>query len=509
MSGRKLRQLKEAMATILDDLNRGDLFSIVVFSEKVEVWDPALGEAEMQDNLGRLRDWTESTTDAERSGTPAPSVITAITLENTNKAKRFVQNLTTYSATNIHGALMKALQILEVGRSASPEQTNHAEERPEPMIIFLTDGQANVGVSDTFRIVSSVTAANAGNSSIFSLALGNGADFPFLKKLSLRNSGFARKIYEASDTALQLTDFYRQVASPLLANVTFRYQPDQVEPQSVTRLAFRRFFSGSELVVAGRLHGNNVTGEVQAHSSSGSARYPFDPVILPTTPTANTMERLWAYLTIQQLLEDDDASTSPGKQRALELALTYSFVTPLTSLVVVRPDNETRPVEPEEASFAAADRSRAPSHVSPVSLSSFPVQGAAKTSHNAYSRILPGGYQDMRPISSSGAYYADLILPAYPVSTSASLDDILWLSPNDTTVSLPTGVNGTSEVLNLATADETNAAYAACVTPGGQPGHCRHLKYCVLLTFLNNQTEFLPFFCRIDSFVGVCCQDDS
>lgn len=37
MSGRKLRQLKEAMATILDDLNRGDLFSIVVFSEKVEV----------------------------------------------------------------------------------------------------------------------------------------------------------------------------------------------------------------------------------------------------------------------------------------------------------------------------------------------------------------------------------------------------------------------------------------------------------------------------------------
>lgn len=96
------------------------------------------------------------------------------------------------------------------------------------MIIFLTDGQANVGVSDTFSIVSSVTAANAGNSSIFSLALGNGADFPFLKKLSLRNSGFARKIYEASDTALQLTDFYRQVASPLLANVTFSYQPDQV-----------------------------------------------------------------------------------------------------------------------------------------------------------------------------------------------------------------------------------------------------------------------------------------
>jgi hypothetical protein len=64
--------------------------------------------------------------------------------------------------------------------------------------------------------------------SIFSLALGNDADFNFLKKLSLRNSGFARKIYEASDTSLQLRDFYRQVASPLLANVTFSYQPEHV-----------------------------------------------------------------------------------------------------------------------------------------------------------------------------------------------------------------------------------------------------------------------------------------
>jgi hypothetical protein len=123
---------------------------------------------------------------------------------------------------------MKALQILEVGRARFAEQSNAIEQRPEPIIIFLTDGQPNIGVMDTHTIVTGVTAANVGNSSVFSLAMGDDADFPFLKKLSLRNSGFARKIYEASDTALQLTDFYRQVASPLLANVTFSYQPDQV-----------------------------------------------------------------------------------------------------------------------------------------------------------------------------------------------------------------------------------------------------------------------------------------
>jgi secreted protein with Ig-like and vWFA domain len=37
MSGRKITQLKEAMSTILGDLNRGDLFSIVPFSTTVQV----------------------------------------------------------------------------------------------------------------------------------------------------------------------------------------------------------------------------------------------------------------------------------------------------------------------------------------------------------------------------------------------------------------------------------------------------------------------------------------
>lgn len=37
MSGRKMTQLKEAMSTILGDLNQDDLFSIVPFSSTVQV----------------------------------------------------------------------------------------------------------------------------------------------------------------------------------------------------------------------------------------------------------------------------------------------------------------------------------------------------------------------------------------------------------------------------------------------------------------------------------------
>jgi len=124
--------------------------------------------------------------------------------------------------TNINAALLQALQVSQISHNSNIAQ------KPEPIIIFLTDGEANVHPSEPRAIIRNVRRANTGSTSIFTLALGSRANFDFLKQLSLQNTGFARKIYEASDTALQLRDFYRQVASPLLANVTFRYEPDQV-----------------------------------------------------------------------------------------------------------------------------------------------------------------------------------------------------------------------------------------------------------------------------------------
>ena len=76
--------------------------------------------------------------------------------------------------------------------------------------------------------------------------------FPPVQKLSLQNKGFARKIYEASDAALQLEGFYREISSPLLQNVTFTY-PAEVGVANVTETDFYSFFDGTEIVVAGKV----------------------------------------------------------------------------------------------------------------------------------------------------------------------------------------------------------------------------------------------------------------
>ena len=40
MEGEKIQQMKDAMVTILDDLNEEDHFNIVTFSSEVENWNP-------------------------------------------------------------------------------------------------------------------------------------------------------------------------------------------------------------------------------------------------------------------------------------------------------------------------------------------------------------------------------------------------------------------------------------------------------------------------------------
>lgn len=68
------------------------------------------------------------------------------------------------------------------------------------------------------------------------------------------------------------------------------------------------------------------------------------------TPVSS-LERLWAYLTIKQKLEERELAENKTQltKEALDLALKYSFVTDVSSLVVVKP-NDTSAVNTEDAS---------------------------------------------------------------------------------------------------------------------------------------------------------------
>ena len=52
-----------------------------------------------------------------------------------------------------------------------------------------------------------------------------------------------------------------QVSSPLLRNIQFKYQEDEILDNSLTSTNFHTYYQGSELVVAGRLPNTNIQSD--------------------------------------------------------------------------------------------------------------------------------------------------------------------------------------------------------------------------------------------------------
>uniref|UniRef100_A0AAX7URL5 Inter-alpha-trypsin inhibitor heavy chain family member 6 n=1 Tax=Astatotilapia calliptera TaxID=8154 RepID=A0AAX7URL5_ASTCA len=322
MIGNKIKQTKQAMSTILGDLREGDHFNIITFSDKVHTWKKG------------------KTVRATR--------------QNVWEAKEFVKRIIAEGWTNINAALLSAAQLVNPPSSGPSRRTS---SHRVPLVIFLTDGEATIGVTSSETILSNAKKA-LGSASLFGLAFGDDADFLLLKRLALENRGVARMVYEDADAALQLKDFYDEVASPLLSDIQLSYLDDQAF--DVTRSLFPNYFQGSELVVTGRVKTGvkDLKVLVSAIDSKQQMKLENDVFISQENGTTDSLEcsgdlegissfvhRLWAYFTIKELLLAKLNSTDPATQKLLtdkatNLSLKYNFVTPVTSLVVVKPDED-------------------------------------------------------------------------------------------------------------------------------------------------------------------------
>ncbi|XP_041860362.1 inter-alpha-trypsin inhibitor heavy chain H6 [Melanotaenia boesemani] len=330
MIGTKIKQTKQAMTTILGDLREGDHFNIVTFSDKVHTW-----------KKGRT---------------------VRATRQNVREAKEFVRRIIAGGWTNINAALLSAAQLVNPSSSGSSSPlTSHRV----PLVIFLTDGEATIGVTSGDTILSNTRKA-LGLASLFGLAFGDDADFVLLKRLALENRGIARMVYEDADAALQLKGFYDEVARPLLSDIQLSYLDDQAF--DVTCSLFPNYFQGSELVVAGRVKPGIRDLKVSVSASDSKQRIKLENDLFTSHNKGNGsidclgslegissfVHRLWAYFTIKELLLAKLNTTDPATQRLLadkatNLSLKYNFVTPVTSLVVLKPDADETTQTPTTA----------------------------------------------------------------------------------------------------------------------------------------------------------------
>nr|XP_056703682.1 inter-alpha-trypsin inhibitor heavy chain H2 [Euleptes europaea] len=316
MWGLKMKQTVEAMKTILGDLRSDDKFSILDFNHNV-------------------RTWRDSLVQASKSETEA--------------AKKYVEGIHPHGGTNINDALLRAIFILNEANRLGMLDPNSVS-----MIVLVSDGDPTVGELKLPTIQKNVKKNVQEDTSLFSLGIGFDVDYDFLKRLSTENNGIAQRIFGNQDTASQMKKFYNQVSTPLLKNIEFNYPQGMVS--DVTHHSFQNYFGGSEIMVAGKVDTENaqhLQSVITATSSNAE-------LVLETLADSEGLddflnkdkhadpkftEKLWAYLTINQLTAERNlASTGALKRniskRILQMSLDHHIITPYTAMLIEHPDGD-------------------------------------------------------------------------------------------------------------------------------------------------------------------------
>ena len=298
MSGKKIKQVREALKYVLNNLHSGDLFNIVAYDSRIELFRP------------ELQRYDEETRTA---------------------ALGFVEGLHAGGSTNIDAAMQTALSQLQDAK------------RPN-YVIFLTDGLPTAGETNEMKIVANAKERNKLRARIFAFGVGYDVNSRLLDKLVRENFGQSEYVRPNENIEERVAKFYNRIESPVLCGVRLQFVFDQVKTEEgppVNRVypkdAFD-LFAGEQLVVVGR-YNKSGAAKVIVQGTVGENQEKFD---FPATLVEKSddegfafIEKLWATRRVGEILDELDLH---GKNEELvkeliELATRHGILTPYTSFM--------------------------------------------------------------------------------------------------------------------------------------------------------------------------------
>lgn len=265
MAGEKFEQARNAALQVLNSLDHGEAFNLVVYSDTVELFSPQ------------------------------PVVKSRESLE---KALSYLRSLRTGSGTNIHDALLAALQ--------QKPAVDHL-----PLVLFLTDGLATVGQTSEAAIRGVATKSNPYQRRIFSFGVGFDVNTPLLENVAADTRGSATFVFPREDIEVKVAQVFRKLAGPILANPEIR-SVDAALGVATTAVRVRNMmpsklpdlFDGDQLVLLGQYQGTQPLGFVLKGSYLGHDReFTFNLGLEKASLRHAFVPRLWASRKIAFLVD--------------------------------------------------------------------------------------------------------------------------------------------------------------------------------------------------------------
>ncbi len=310
MSGKKMKQAKEAVRFVVNHLNEKDKFSLVDFDDGVNVFS---------------------------------SEIVAANPENRERALRFVDDIDDSGGTNINEALLQALKMVKAG------------ERPN-YVLFLTDGLPTVGITDTIEIMRNIGKANDLKTRIFVFGVGYDVNTELLDRISVENRGTSVYVDEGENLEVAISNYYEKMSSPLLSDLDIDFKG--IEVRDVYPRVLPDLFKGSQLILVGKYKGRGpVTVTLSGKVMKKEKKFILRGQKLAKDEAYNFLPRLWATRRIGYLLEEIRLHGEAKElvEEVKKLGLKYGIVTPYTSFLVTEKERRTLDAaapEAEEALFA-------------------------------------------------------------------------------------------------------------------------------------------------------------
>lgn len=301
----KIAQAKKALRFCIGTLGKEDHFSLITFATEVRLF---------------REDW--STTDQ------APL----------DAANAFVDGLQATGGTDIDGAIRQALAMNPAVSATSGSVNWHNNPY---YIVFVTDGEPTVGVTDPAQILQNTAQTNANKQArIFVLGVGYQVNTKLLDRLADDNGGARDYVTPTEDLELKLSAFYGKLTNPVLAGLRLAFKGVNVS-ETYPR-ALPDLFKGSEIEVFGRYSGAADSCEIELSGTCrGEAKSHRYTARFPAMQMDNEgLPRLWAMRKIGFLLDELRlrGENKELKEEVIRLSKQYGIMTPYTSFLVQEDD---------------------------------------------------------------------------------------------------------------------------------------------------------------------------
>lgn len=290
MEGEKMEQAKSAARYVVDHLNPDDRFNIVSFSTGVRSYQPALVPARQ----------------------PGDYVT-------------FINSLEALGGTNISQALLEAVALVD-------------PERPTTLI-FLTDGLATEGITETPRLLTAVEQAMPANARLFAFGVGDDVDPTLLDSLAQNHRGTTTYVRPFQNIDETVSGFYAKVSTPVLSDISLDFggiTVEQLYPQTLPDL-----FAGSQLVLVGRYRdGGPATITLRGIVNGREQIFTYPDNFFRTRSGDDFIPRLWATRAIGHLLTEIRLHGENPElvQSVVNLSIRYGIITPYTSYLIEEDD---------------------------------------------------------------------------------------------------------------------------------------------------------------------------